>query len=364
MANDFMPEAECLPEIAYYYPNPYWRDVDWAKNILLFFDGIAQLIPEYMDDYASDDDMAVIEGLKEHNLFHVLRPEKVVDKAVAEELTNILDTTIRSGMFDHLAEDNSPFASISGSRLGFGGDHELAQIIVDDLKARGLAKNSEDGKSVPIHWVVRTTILVLLAQILRKKGPSLGFEFSPITDQPRLVSALSGFLNYPQFPTAGHVISFDLKQVGIDLGDIPIDEILAFREEKRPQYRAYMLTIKNFTRELGMMEEAERLLAFRERQDRLDEMGAALLRSIQGTWHKPASFLLGLTGTAAGVASSAIGLQTGGASGTAAATAGVLATAGGLTRILGILAGGISGEQTPDLGPFSYLFQAERTFRT
>jgi hypothetical protein len=26
-----------LPEIAFYYPNPYWRDSSWAKNLILFF---------------------------------------------------------------------------------------------------------------------------------------------------------------------------------------------------------------------------------------------------------------------------------------------------------------------------------------
>ena len=37
-----------LPELAFYYPNPVWSDSDWVKNLVLFFDGIALLVPDYM----------------------------------------------------------------------------------------------------------------------------------------------------------------------------------------------------------------------------------------------------------------------------------------------------------------------------
>ncbi len=37
-----------LPEVAFYYPNRYLLDVDRAKNLILFVDGIALLIPEYI----------------------------------------------------------------------------------------------------------------------------------------------------------------------------------------------------------------------------------------------------------------------------------------------------------------------------
>jgi hypothetical protein len=359
MDNEYIPQGEQLPEIAYYYPNPYWHDSDWAKNIILFFDGIALLIPEYMADYYGSDDLPVIEGMNEENLLHVLRPETLVDKSVAEQLTQILDESIRSGVFDSLKNDESAFGSISWSRLGWRGDHELAQIIVDDLKAKGLARDSEDGMSVPIHSQVRSTILILLSQLLKDKGPSLGFQLSPTTDQPRVVEALSEFLNSPQLPTSGHVVSFDLKQVGIDLGSVPIDEVLSFRKENHGDYKTYLHSIKQFTAELSSKDEGERQLAFQERQKTLDELGAALLESARKAWKKPASFMLGLTGTAAGVASSAIGFQSGN---TTVATAGMLATAGGLSRMLGIVTGGVSREKQPALGPFSYLFKAKKSF--
>ena len=37
-------------ELAFYYPNPMWTYGDWIKNLVLFFDGIALLVPQYMKD--------------------------------------------------------------------------------------------------------------------------------------------------------------------------------------------------------------------------------------------------------------------------------------------------------------------------
>lgn len=38
-------ESTPLKEIAYYYPDPMWASGDWVKNLILFFDGIALLLP-------------------------------------------------------------------------------------------------------------------------------------------------------------------------------------------------------------------------------------------------------------------------------------------------------------------------------
>jgi hypothetical protein len=37
-------------ELAFYDPNPMLSYGDWIKNLILFFDGIALLVPDYMKD--------------------------------------------------------------------------------------------------------------------------------------------------------------------------------------------------------------------------------------------------------------------------------------------------------------------------
>jgi hypothetical protein len=344
MSNEFMPRAEQRPDIAYYYPNPYWHDVDWAKNLILFFDGIAQLIPEYMQDHLNADDQAVIEGMKQHGLFHVLRPEQLVNLQVTEQLTSTMIKIVESGALDFLAKDGTAFGSISMSRLGYGGHYEMAEIVVEQLRARGLAGESEDGKSIPIHIGVRALILVLLAQILKDRGAALGFDFSPTTDQPRVVEALNELLSRPQLPTSGHVVSFDLREVGVDLGPVPIDEVLSFRAENRNDYRAYVLNIRKFVRELGQMDDKERTLAFEQRQAVLKEIESSIANKAKKAWRKPLSFCLGILGTGIGMFSGQ-----------------PPAIVGGATRIAGSMIGG-PGEDRAQLGAFSFLFKAARSF--
>ncbi len=194
--------------------------------------------------------------------------------------------------------------------------------------------------------MVRSLVLVLLAQILRPQGAKLGFDLAPATDHPSLVRALEELLSLPSEPTAGHVVSFDLQTVGADLGSFPIDEIVAFRKEHYRDHRAYVLAVKQFVRELSEMPEEEQALEFEERQDQLDEIAAQLRKYSRGAWRKPAAF--GMTMTGAGIA-----LATGS---TAAAVA------GGFSRLFGALFGGVGQEKTPSMEPYSFLFKAGDRF--
>jgi hypothetical protein len=43
-----MSEAVQTKEIAFYYPGPMWHSDDWTKTMILFFDGIGILLPDYL----------------------------------------------------------------------------------------------------------------------------------------------------------------------------------------------------------------------------------------------------------------------------------------------------------------------------
>jgi hypothetical protein len=85
-------------ELAFYYPNPMWHSGDWIKNLILFFDGIALLVPTYMKRRPEEVDPAIVVGLKDHDLLHIIRPEKAVDKAATEKLAAALTNIITSGV--------------------------------------------------------------------------------------------------------------------------------------------------------------------------------------------------------------------------------------------------------------------------
>jgi len=86
-------------DVAFYYPGPFWYSAAWVKNLLLFFDGIALLVPTYMKNRPSvlEPEMAI--SLTKAGLLHILEPEVLVDKQATEQLamslTDIITSIIR-----------------------------------------------------------------------------------------------------------------------------------------------------------------------------------------------------------------------------------------------------------------------------
>lgn len=226
------------------------------------------------------------------------------------------------------------------SRMGYYGDEELADKLFEALRTRGLARRSEDGVSIPLHPLVRYLILTLLAQLLRTKGSHAGLELSPATDRTEVVRALAEFLNIPRLPSAGHVVAFDLETVTVDLSSVPLDEVLAFRDEHRTDYRKYARSIRMFARQLSLLSPEDRTAAFRDRQDELDDLASDLRRKARSAWRRPASFSLGLAGASWSLLSNPVG---------------------GLLALGGLFARGLD-KSSNEAGAFSYLFAANKRF--
>lgn len=209
-------------EVAYYYPEPYWRseDGDWLKTLLLFLDGVSILLPKYMAEIHRVVDESLAGPLEDKGLLHVLRPEEFIDQEAAESLAMAVVNLIAAGVFDHLPKSDN-FAELSrsriGSRIGWSADAELSDWLVQELVSRNLASSSLDGVSVPLHPVVRTTILVLLAQQARSTGVRHGLDLHPVAGYGRPVGDLVSVLSMERSPSAGHVVELDLEAVSIDL---------------------------------------------------------------------------------------------------------------------------------------------------
>lgn len=290
------------PEFAFYYPGQYWHDADWIKNLVCFFDGVAMLVPEYMPNVGSFEDYPLAASLKEHGLLRIIRPEQVVDSQATAKLATIIMDLIDSGALDPLLADrgdSTSFGSLSMSRLGFHGNEAIAKEVFDRLKERGLAGDSRDGVSVPMHGAVRAMILILLAQILRNAGDSMGITLSPATDRASLVNALTELITSGHragSPTNADVVAFDMETVGVDMSKVPMDELLDYRRQNYSQHRDYILTVREFARELSLMESDERTARFEQRAEELNDLAQQLRNSSRRAWKKPASFAVSLVG--------------------------------------------------------------------
>jgi hypothetical protein len=283
-------------EIAFYYPGHLWHRPEWIKNLLLFFDGIGLLVPEYKVSEPEIVDPILAQPLRDKGLLHYLVADKVVDKDASQKLAAAIGDLLERGAFDSLRSDGTAFHAISRSRMGFEGDENIAGELFAKLKEPGLARPSKDGVSIPLHPLLRYLMLTLLSQILRPKGAAIGLDLYPATDQPRIVEGLTEFLNLPSAPSAGHVVEFDLNTVSIDLTTVPLDEVLDFKKHHGEEHRAYARNIRKFTRELSLLSATERERAFRDRQSELDDLASDLKRRSRTAWRLPASFALGLAG--------------------------------------------------------------------
>jgi hypothetical protein len=310
-----------LSELAYYYPEPYWlaREGTWIKSLLLFFDGVAILLPDYMSGRELVEDPALAGPLSDQGLLKVLHPEWFVDGELADRLAEGMVELITGGAFEDSAVAGSGFAELSlgrmgfaelsSSRMGFAGlsasrmgsrDAGVFEMIHEELKARGLARDSEDGVSIPLREDVRLAYLLLLAQEAREAGRRHGFDLHPATNG-RGADAARSFLELPAMPSRQDVIGFDLQTASVDLDSVPLDEVLDFRRQHRGEHRDYMLDLRRFLGDVSGAEPADRQRLLEQRQAELAEQAKSLWRLALGAFRKPASaagFALTLTGAA------------------------------------------------------------------
>lgn len=293
------------PDFAFYYPGQHWRDVDWIKNLVCFFDGIAMLVPYDMPNPLHSEDDPIAWALKDHGLLRVLRPERVIDREATETLAEKFGEIITSGRLDHLTHERSEntiktdFEALAKAKLGVHINKELANSIFRALRSRGLAYDPGDGVSIGMDRTVLALVLVLLAHILQPKGEEMGITLSPATDQRKVINVLREILK-PEFspPAVGDIVSFDMAKVGIDLRAVPIDEILDFRQQHYCQHRDYILSVRKFASELSGMPPDERKARLEQRQEELKTLSRDLRRIYRGSWKTPFSFAIGLAGAA------------------------------------------------------------------
>ena len=291
------------PEIAYYYPAPYWGmdQVDRVKLLLLFFDEIAILRPRYMAGREIAADPVLAGPLAELGLLRVLEPESFLDQQMTEDLSSALVHLLTVGTFDHL-ETGGHYQELSQSRMGWDADVDLASMLIEEMAARGLCRPSEDGVSVPMHPEVRTTVLVLLAQFARGAGQRQGLDLHPTTASQESASSLYGTLSRAAMPSAGHVVALDLEAVSVDVSRVPLDELLDFRVTRGQAFRAYARELRRLLTELGPLSESDRTRLLVDRSEELAERAFGLRRESRRAWSVGpaglASFSLGLAGAA------------------------------------------------------------------
>ena len=334
-----------MSDTAYYYPAPFWmlQETGWIKSLLLFFDDIATLLPDYMYGRHVSADPVLAAPLEDRGLLHVLEPKGWLDQGTTARLADIIVEMLTNGAFDGLPEPGH-FAELSQSRMGYAADVELASFLVDELQQRGLAKPSEDGVSIPLHPTVRTTILVILGQLSRNVGQRRGMTIHPTTNHGPAVLDLIQTLSMQAMPSRQHIVQLDLEPVAFDLSSILLEDVLRFRTEHQGAYRAYMRDLRRFMIELAEVDErADLEVLLLERQQEISDQAHDLQRMTRRELRK------NLGAWSLGIAGGVWSFSTGDPIGLALST-------------IGFIPGFVSSG--PDrVGAYTYIFDIGKTFR-
>lgn len=99
------------------------------KSLLLFLDGVALLVSNYMRDRPLLSDPSLAQPLDGQGLLHRLSPKTRVDQRMTEALTELLDDLLTAGAFDGFDRD-AAFVELSHSRLGGKADAGLTEVVL------------------------------------------------------------------------------------------------------------------------------------------------------------------------------------------------------------------------------------------
>ena len=375
-----MVEEADLAHLAVYHPWPLMRPAplsNWAKNMLLFFDGLALVAPPEAAESLPSADLQTVAPLVDSGLFRFLDPVRLIDEDVANRMLDFLLEVATSpkarakgqsgggyppytsqrewteevpGTHDWSGllwrHDNNWGRVYSGKslrRYEFNRDvAEAAEMVWQELFRRGLAVERSDLHPVLLHPAVWATFQALLVHAVRPSGLCAGLDLEPCTDELALFDGTLALAKGSLPPTQANVIASDLNNVGLDLSRAPLDDVLAFREDHGRQYRAYAAELRAFVAEMAPMSNIERRAAFKRRKADFDDAAQDLRRLSRRRWRQPmASITIGIAG---------------------AAWSGI--HGGDAPSALLALLGGIVGANVPEndvRGAYSYVFEAQRS---
>ena len=394
-----MASTSNLPQLALYHPWPRVNPrpiSDWAKTILLFFDGVAILAPpEAAVDPLTATDETIVGPLLERGLLRLLDPGQLMDSSAVNRIVSFLETAAASldvqessrvirgrrpgGMIDRGIgtwdywprygswENRTRRSGVRGDGtipgdwgmvypgrsgtavLGLSPEtRRSVRIAWRELARRGVAIEADDESSPrKLHPYIWVTFEAFLAYLLQPAGLNIGVDLHPATDDLGLLRETMRLLDVYTVPSRtdvnsrAQVISSDLEQVGLDLSRIPLDDVLEFRDRHGAQYREYMNKLRLFMMEIGSMDDLERQDALATRNAELVDAAEDLRRISRTWWRRP-------------VATMGVGI----------ASAVWTASHGDTASVVLSLLGGIVGSAglRPRMqGPYSYLFEARRS---
>lgn len=357
------------PELVQFSTAWSWpeADMDRMKSLLLYFDGVAWLLPGALRDELLDADPILAAPLYEAGLLRNYEPDQWLTAAVAADIRAAARAVAADGRLNSAL--GTLFSLDHMSHLIARDEDPVAQAIVEELeRADVIRRRTDDEHMVLVVDFVRQVVLTVLSLAARACIAEADIQPTAHCLWPHEETQSDFYLSLGLALRAlgAHDIRFtlpikarhddylrlvgnpitllldaDVQDVGVDLSGVPLDEVLAFRHEHGALFRVYQQHLRRFAVDYAAAADEEQRRLASERAEEIRDHAAAL-RSVRRSLGRP------VAGLAFAVAGAVWTLRSGDPLG---------AILAGLSAV-----GSAAFPQNPD-SPYAYLFLTQQRLR-
>jgi hypothetical protein len=232
---------------AIYYPYILIPDNQWLRKTILYWDKIFPIVPLEVEEQIPQKHIS--KQLKERGVLDFIHPEEVLNYNEGEKLSGPFLRIVESEEFR--SEIARPEKRVYSERIH---RHKFAEPLLDQLRGLDLFKVESGTNWLLFEGLTGRIYMGFLASSLAKIK-----NLEPITDQEVFQR---GFLQSQLIPSQGSEIFISVvleKLLPAPRNDIPVDNILKFKEKHESELLAFRRVIRDVINSLKYEPDKDRL---------------------------------------------------------------------------------------------------------
>lgn len=276
-----------MNELAFYQEGFRWKNQVALKSALLFFDGLAFLVPEVKDDEFHQGYEWLFPYLKKEQL-RIIRPKEISPESSKTIISQVVDELCHFATTEPSAnpeQGNVAITELDSFKIGFNHYPDLVSMIASELDRLGLTVPSENKRFLKIDSAFGRLLLHLANQAVCSQMSTAETVLRPIYEQRGdVLHALRGVDGCGDSYKYCPILS-DIGAINLDVGQIPVSELNDFRKQHREELIAYKTHLADVAIHLTLKKELLNSLEFdRAIEQRITQLNA-IRESIES--HRP-----------------------------------------------------------------------------
>ncbi|MFF0110689.1 hypothetical protein [Streptomyces hirsutus] len=254
------------------------------KSLLLYFDGFALLLPDNHFCVTVAQEAELAQPLQQAGLLHNFAPRTWLDTDTARTIQQAAVRSRRAGGPASISIGHMTGAAISSGHLA--AELISAHRVVEQMLRSGtVIRRRPDLGPDMVDMPERVRAAVLLTVGLAAQAKVSDHRIHLVGDLSQATRARSG-----KAERTGQILHQDILDVGMDLSQVPLNEILDYRREHGASYKAYAQDLRRFVRDLEAAEPIDHQRMLHERSESIADH-ASQLRRARRAWGRPVTAL-------------------------------------------------------------------------